>query len=254
MALKILQRSGDRRSEVEQRFLREARIIAKLESDHVVRVLDVNTSNDPPYLAMELLDGETVEALLETRKRLDVLLALRIVAQACRGVADAHALGVIHRDLKPSNLVLARTTDGALRVKVIDFGISKPILREIDDASLTATGEVVGSPVYMAPEQLRSGGPADPRSDIWALGTILYELVTGVAPFDDPSIGKTLQRILAEEPKAMSALVPDVPASVAALVAACLSKDVVRRPQTAQALLEELEELEAMNVPGALPA
>jgi serine/threonine-protein kinase len=249
VALKVLQGSKDRRSDQTRRFLREARIIAQLRSDHVVSVLDVDTTSEPPYLAMELLEGQTVANLLAAHGRLSVELALRIIAQVSRGVADAHALGVMHRDLKPSNLIVARAADGGQRVKVIDFGISKPILRNSADPELTSTGEILGSPRYMSPEQVRAGGRIDARSDIWAIGAILYELIAGVSPFDAPTVADTLARIVRDTPTPLREHVPDVPERVASVVALCLSKDPALRPPDVRTLLDEIE---SMTPPGPL--
>jgi hypothetical protein len=249
VALKVLQRSSDRRSEHARRFLREARIIAKLRSDHVVSVLDVDTASEPPYLAMELLEGQTVAALLAAHGRFAPDVALRIVAQACRGVADAHALGVMHRDLKPSNLIVARAADGGQRVKVIDFGISKPILGSSTQPELTSTGEILGSPRYMSPEQVRAGGTIDARSDIWALGAILYELIAGVSPFNAPTVADTLARIVRDTPMPLRECAPEASGRVASIVALCLSKDPALRPPDVRTLLDELE---AVTPPGPL--
>ena len=241
VALKVLRASEDRRSQHTQRFLREARVIAQLRSDHVVNVLDVDTESDPPYLAMELLEGHTVAELLEARGRLPVDVALRIVVQACRGVADAHALGVMHRDLKPSNLIVTRAADGRQRVKVIDFGISKPFLPNATEPALTSTGQILGSPRYMSPEQVRAGAAIDARADIWALGAILYELIAGVSPFEAPTVADTLARIVRDRPAPLRDHAPDVPARVASVIFLCLSKDPLLRPPDVRALLEELE-------------
>jgi serine/threonine-protein kinase len=249
VALKLLRSSEERLGERAQRFLREARIIARLRSDHVVGVLDVDVNASPPYLVMELLEGSTVAQLLAARGSFDPGVATRMIAQACRGVADAHALGVVHRDLKPSNLFVERDANGSQRVKVIDFGVSKCLLEQVDQPELTSSGQILGSPRYMCPEQVRSGNDLDARVDIWALGTILYELIAGVSPFDAPTTADTLARIVRDPPTPLRAYRPDVPERVAALVALCLSKDRTLRPPSALALLQELE---AMTPPGPL--
>ena len=252
VALKLLRASERRRDEHTRRFLREARTLAQLRSEYVVSVLDVNADGSPPYLAMELLEGSTVSDLLTNRGRLPTDVALRILVQACRGVADAHALGIIHRDLKPSNLFVVRAADGSGRVKVIDFGIAKPLFGDSGDGEqpdLTASGQILGSPRYMSPEQLRTGSRVDARSDIWALGAILYELLAGVSPFEAPTVADTLARIVRDQPRPLRQCAPDVPERVASIVALCLSKDPALRPTNIQVLLQELE---AMARPGVL--
>jgi len=243
VALKVLRNEEGRRRQDAMRFLREARIIARLKSEHVVTVLDVEAEADPPYLAMELLEGDTVAQLLSAHGRFTPDVALRIVAQACRGVADAHALGVMHRDLKPSNLIVTRAPNGLRRVKVIDFGISKPIVDDPSHVELTSTGQIIGSPRYMSPEQVRGGEEVDGRTDIWALGAILYELIAGVAPFEAPTVADTLARIVRDTPSPLGNYAPDVPPRAASLVSLCLSKDPALRPPDVRALLEELEAL-----------
>jgi serine/threonine-protein kinase len=249
VALKLLRSSEERLGERAQRFLREARIIARLRSDHVVGVLDVDVNASPPYLVMELLEGSTVAQLLAARGKFDPSVATRMIAQACRGVVDAHALGVVHRDLKPSNLFVERDANGSQRVKVIDFGVSKCLLEQVDQPELTSSGQILGSPRYMCPEQVRSGNDLDARVDIWALGAILYELIAGVSPFEAPTTADTLARIVRDPPTPLRAYRPDVPERVAALVALCLSKDRALRPPSALALLQELE---AITPPGPL--
>jgi tRNA A-37 threonylcarbamoyl transferase component Bud32 len=238
IALKVLRRPNNAREAA--RFVREARTIARLRSEHVVRVLDVDASADPPFLAMELLEGCDVAQLLRAHGRLSVDVALKIVIEACRGVAEAHAVGVVHRDLKPSNLLLATLPDGSQCVKVIDFGISKLLTQDGAAIDLTTSGQILGSPRYMSPEQVR-GGKVDARSDVWALGAILYELSAGVAPFDGATVADTLARIVADTPAPLRTLVPEVPERLASILSMCLEKDVALRPPSVRALLDELE-------------
>ncbi len=247
VALKLLRRVEHEQSADTARFLREARIIAQLQSDYVVRVFDVDIESEPPYLAMELLEGHTIATLLAERGRLSVEVALQVMGQACRGVADAHPFGVLHRDLKPSNLFVARAPDGTPRVKVIDFGISRPLAGDL--ATLTARGQVVGSPRYMAPEQLEVDGVVDERSDIWSLGVTLYEVLAGVSPFEAPTVLETFSRIARDRPVPLQARVPAVPGRLASLVELCLAKHPALRPPTVRALLEELD---ALMPPGPL--
>jgi tetratricopeptide (TPR) repeat protein len=161
--------------------------------------------------------------------------------EACRGVAAAHAAGVVHRDLKPSNLFIEVVRAGVQRVKVIDFGISRTFEGHDGEPEITGRGRLVGSPRYMAPEQLRSGATLDPRSDVWALGAILYELIAGVSPFGAATVADTIARILGDAPAPLRSKAPAASERVASIVDLCLSKDLVLRPSNAQALLEELE-------------
>ncbi len=177
------------------RFQREARAAVKIRSEHIARVLDVSrTDAGLPFIVMEYLEGQDLGALLEKVQRLDASVAVGYVLQACEALAEAHALGIVHRDLKPENLFLTNHADGTEYVKVMDFGISKMANAGPDSLSLTRTGGgVMGSPLYMAPEQMRSAKDADPRTDIWALGAILHEFIVGEPPF----IAASIQEIVA---------------------------------------------------------
>ena len=189
LAIKVL-RLEDKSEEqgAVARFVREARAAARIESDHVVRVTDVAALPDgTPYMVMEYLEGEDLRELLRRRRQLPIDEAVGYVLQACEGLAEAHAAGVIHRDLKPSNLFLALKPNRTTVLKVLDFGISKVVPRQ-GEVAITTTSSLMGSPLYMAPEQMRSSKDVDVRADIWSLGVILYELLAGVAPFEGESV------------------------------------------------------------------
>ena len=208
-----------------ERFLREARATARLKGEHVARVFDVGRLEDgTPYMVMEYLEGGDLRKLVQMRGPLPVEEAVLYVLQACDAIAEAHALGIIHRDLKPSNLLLIRRPNGSPCVKVIDFGISK--MMTPGAAELTSTGAMLGSPQYMPPEQILHFNRADARSDVWALGVVLYQLVTGRLPFDSP--GSTLS----EQPALPSAHRPDLPAWIDAVAVRCLEKTTERRFQS----------------------
>jgi serine/threonine-protein kinase len=163
-----------------ERFHREARAICRMRGPHVAHVMDVDADTEGrPYMVMELLRGRDLEAELQARGALPIAEAVDWVLQACAAIAEAHAEGIVHRDLKPSNLFLAEEA-GARVVKVLDFGISK-VAR--DEPSVTVTAMTLGTPLYMSPEQVRSARDVDVRTDIWSLGVILYELLTGSPPF-----------------------------------------------------------------------
>ena len=166
----------------DERFSREARAAARLKSEHAAKVHDVGAlDNGTPYMVMEYLEGNDLHALLSAEGALPIDLAVGYVMQACEAIGEAHAHGIVHRDLKPHNLFLTTGVGGRPKIKVLDFGISKT---QDDETTLTRSSDIIGTPVYMAPEQLRSSKDVDARADIWALGAMLYELVTGRLPFE----------------------------------------------------------------------
>src|SRR6185436_6098030 len=170
VAMKLLLPEVIRHKDSVQRFLNEARAVARIENEHVAQVLDVGQlENGLPFMVLEYLDGIDLACLLETRGPLPIHEVADHLLETIDAVARAHQLGIIHRDLKPANLFLARRTDGTARIKVLDFGISKAI-GGVTSGSLTKTSSMVGSPMYMAPEQLRDSKSVDHRCDIWALG------------------------------------------------------------------------------------
>ena len=198
VALKVLSQEHVRNREATARFLQEARASVRLTSDHVVKIYDIGTlPDDVPYMVMEILRGADLAAVLESEGTLAVSDAVGFVVQACEAVGEAHLRGIVHRDLKPANLFLSRQVDGTSRIKVLDFGISKLTLpSDTPAASLTHTSWMLGSPVYMSPEQLRSARDVDCRADIWALGTILFELIVGKPPFLADSVPELSAKIL----------------------------------------------------------
>jgi eukaryotic-like serine/threonine-protein kinase len=236
VAIKVLRRSFAESPDAVSRFLREARTAVNLQSANVVRVMDVGTLEDGlPYMVMEHLTGTDLGELLDQRKALPVEEAVDYVLQGMEAIAEAHTLGLVHRDLKPANLFLATRPDGSGLVKVLDFGISKATDAGGDGASdprLTATSAIMGSPMYMSPEQLRSSKNVDLRTDIWALGVVLYELVSGRYPFEDETVTGLCARIAADPPVPLREHRADVPPAFEAVVMRCLSKPAKDRPQT----------------------
>jgi eukaryotic-like serine/threonine-protein kinase len=215
-----------------QRFLREARAQFQIKSDHVVRVLDVGTAESgDAYIAMELLEGESLADVCEATPRMPWETACELVCQACEALESAHQLGIVHRDVKPANLMVCEAAGGFSRVKLLDFGIAQ-IARAEALSRLTMTETVIGTPLYMAPEQMRSARATDPRSDIWSVGVVLYRLLTGSLPF----VGESLADLVYLQHHALPARVDsivEVPAEIADAVARCLAVTPADRPASA---------------------
>jgi serine/threonine protein kinase len=214
------------------RFAREARAAVRIKSEHVARVSDVGTlESGAPYMVMEYLEGTDLASYLRARKRLSVDKALHFVLQACQAIAEAHLLGIVHRDLKPANLFLTRGADGSDVVKVLDFGISKNIDPNASHGtgSMTTAAGALGSPTYMSPEQLTEAGEVDERTDIWALGVILFELLVGVPPFRADNLPKLFLAILHQKPPSPALLRPELPAPLVTTILRCLEKNRAKR-------------------------
>jgi serine/threonine-protein kinase len=232
VALKFLLPQAVSNPDAVARFLREARAAVKIKSEHVARVSDVAMlENGVPYMVMEHLDGIDLSGWLKQRGPLPVELAVEFVLQTCVAVADAHALGIVHRDLKPSNLFCVRRSDGQLSIKVLDFGISKltDLTGRGPAAAITATSALIGSPFYMSPEQMRSSRDVDLRTDIWALGVILCELVTGRPAFTGDTVTELAIKVANDPPPSLRTLRPDASEGLEAVVFKCLEKDRSQR-------------------------
>lgn len=216
-------------SEIVQRFDREARAAATLRSRHVVRVTDVEqTPEGVPYMVMEMLDGFDLESERERRGALPYAEAVDYVLQACSALAEAHDAGIVHRDLKPANLFLAKEDTDRAIVKILDFGISKFMNGE--DAKLTSAGAIMGTALYMSPEQIRGDASIDARSDIWSLGVILYELIGGKAPWMGTAT-RVAAGIASEAAPDLRGLCP-IPEPLAHAIHSMLEKSPSQRPQT----------------------
>jgi serine/threonine protein kinase len=244
VAIKMLHAQASGHEEAVERFLREARAAASLTSDHVVRVYDVGIHESGlPFMVMELLEGIDLGELLERRGAIPVGDTVRWVLQAASAVAEAHEAGIVHRDLKPSNLFLVRatTTNRTSKVKVVDFGISKRgNMPEGSVQTLTGPRAVMGSPSYMSPEQVRSTKSVDARTDVWSLGVIMYELLTGRTAFDGESLGDVFAKIREEPLPPIRSVVPAVPASLDSVVSRCLQRDREHRFKDAAELADAL--------------
>jgi serine/threonine-protein kinase len=248
VAIKFLQPDALRDPVVVTRFLREAKAAAKIRSEHVARVFDVGTlENGAPFLVMEYLEGSDLAATVTQRGPLPVAVAVDYVLQACEALAEAHAAGIIHRDLKPANLFVTARADGSHVVKVIDFGISKVATGADAGMDITKTAEMRGSLIFMPPEQMSRPRDVDPRSDIWALGVSLYNLLTGTYPFRAETVPHLCALILNEEPTPLRAYRPEVPAALEAAIFQCLRKNPAQR-------FENVAKLAAVLVEFGTPA
>ncbi|MEY2934742.1 MAG: hypothetical protein RL033_5491 [Pseudomonadota bacterium] len=224
VAIKFLLDDAADNTELSERFLREARAAVKIRSEHVVRVSDVGRlPSGAPYLVMEYLEGEDLAQRLE-RGPVPLADAVDYVIQCCEAMHVAHRSGIVHRDLKPANLFLTQRPDGSPLIKVLDFGISKVSGGEAAQLSLTRTQAMMGSPLYMSPEQMRSSKDVAASTDIWALGVILHELIAGDVPFTGSSVTEVLVKVMTEAPPHLRSLLPDVPEGLEAVVLRCLAK------------------------------
>ena len=244
VAIKFLLPEALYNGEAVARFIREARAAVRIKSEHVARVSDVGTlENGSPYMVMEYLEGTDLSDLVQKQGAMSVDDAVESMLQACEAIAEAHALHIVHRDLKPANLFMIRRTDGTPSVKVLDFGISKisgpP--GTASDLGMTKTTAVMGSPLYMSPEQMASSRDVDQRTDIWALGVILYELISGRMPFNADTMPQLCAMILQQSPPPLRSIRAEVPEGLAQVIARCMEKDRTQRYTTvadlAQALL-----------------
>ncbi|HKQ67784.1 MAG TPA: serine/threonine-protein kinase, partial [Polyangiaceae bacterium] len=250
VALKFLLPEMLENREVAARFLREAQAAVRIQSEHVVRVLDVGTlETGAPYIVMEYLEGSDLSHVLRDRGPLPVAEAVDCIVQACHAVSEGHRLGIVHRDLKPANMFLTTRTDGSSLVKVLDFGIAKAKLGVItgQEASQTVAHSMMGSPAYMSPEQIQDASTVDARTDVWAIGVSLYELLTGEGPFRGSTVHEFLWAIMTSQPPSLRTKRPDIPAELDAVVERCLKKAPGER-------IQSVAELAAALAPFAPPA
>ncbi|MCE7892228.1 MAG: serine/threonine protein kinase, partial [Sorangiineae bacterium PRO1] len=240
VAVKFLHPDAVENEEVAQRFVREARAAVKIKSEHVARIIDVGRmDNGSPYMVMEYLAGHDLSEEKHAAE-LGIEDAIDYVIQACDAMAEAHAAGIVHRDLKPANLFLTERADGMGLVKVLDFGISKMTQPDPASLSLTKTATAMGSPLYMSPEQMRSAKTVDHRTDIWSLGVILFELLAKTTPFTGTSLPELCAAILADSPRNLRELRPEVSEELEKVVLKCLERDPARRYQNVAELASAL--------------
>lgn len=237
VAVKILHTDLLSRGRTRQRFLAEARALARIDSDYVVRVIDYGTMDDGrPFTVMELLRGVDMRALLTYEHRVSIARGVRLVQDACRGLAAAHTAGFIHRDLKPENLFVARHPDGSERCKVIDFGVA----REVNASPVTTEGTLVGTVRYMTPEQVR-GGKVSVRVDVYALGAILYELIVGKPMVQGQNDNIILFRICNEAAPCLIDELPLAPPDLESVLACAVDRDPSKRFASTTDLANALE-------------
>jgi serine/threonine-protein kinase len=253
VAVKVMLREVASDPTALERFLTEARICGTIRHPGIVDVLDVGSTEDgSPFLVMELLDGEALDTILHrcgTLRPLDILPVVRDVA---RTLALAHERGVIHRDIKPGNIFLHRLPNGDIVAKVLDFGISKVTLKKANPATMTQEGTVVGSPAYMSPEQAAGRLELDPRSDVYGLGVILYESLSGRLPFQTENYNALIIDIAVREPPPLATVSARLPKPVLELVKATMMHDRDQRIPAAVALAERIEA--TLAALGASPA
>ncbi|HEY7158804.1 MAG TPA: transporter substrate-binding protein [Gemmataceae bacterium] len=260
VALKVLKPELAANVSFRERFLQEARAVAALPDEYIITIYQVDVANDVPFLAMKFLHGESLEQRLMHEDRLPLNDVLRIGREIALGLSAAHERGLIHRDIKPANLWLetpppdqsggsgARLScEYVCRVKILDFGLARPIN---DPRRLTATGLIVGTPSYLAPEQAR-GQPLDHRCDLFSLGCVLYRMVSSILPFDGPDTLAQLTALATADPKSIEELAPDVPGGLRDLIHQLLKREPAERPATARAVAETLRALEKDNAPTA---
>jgi serine/threonine protein kinase len=245
VALKVMRPSLAASAEFHRRFLREARLAAAIDHEHIVTVYQAGEDRGVPFLAMKLLQGQTLEDRLKRAGgRLPLPEALRIGREIAEGLAAAHAHGLVHRDVKPANVWLEA---GRGRVKIVDFGLARGAG---PDAQFTQAGAVIGTPAYMAPEQAGSAD-VDSRCDLFSLGAVLYRAATGELPFGGRDTLSVLHALATKTPTPPHRLNPDLPRAFSGLVMRLLSKDPADRPQTAREVVEEIEALERGGGAGA---
>ncbi len=238
-ALKLMRTSAVRDADSVERFVREARAAVRLKGEHCVHVVDVGKLDDgAPYIVMELLVGRDLAALVAYEGARSATEAVDYILQACEGIAEAHALGIVHRDVKPQNLFVIKGVDGRPLVKVLDFGLAKTLAASKEMRALTQTTAVMGSPQYMSPEQMRASREVDARTDLWSLGVCLYELLVGKPPFDGMTVPELCSMVLKEPPTPMPS---GIPRGLIKIVMRCLEKEPAKRYASVAELADALD-------------
>ncbi len=248
-ALKVIMGQFSKDEGLVARFHREARAAGQIETQHITQVLDTgfDQESELPFMVMEYLEGEDVQHLLKRLGPINPDLALRIVAQSCLGLQKAHDKNVVHRDIKPANLFLAKRDAGEIIIKLLDFGIAKIKMeqsQETESAGLTKTGNMLGSPLYMSPEQARGARGIDHRTDIWSLGVVLYQALCGKTPFQHLSaLGELIISICSSHPQPLQERAPWVSAEIAAIAHKAMRHDPDQRYQSAMEMFQDIRAL-----------
>ncbi len=238
-AIKFLREDIESDMQPNARFLREAKLATRLKSPHTCRVVTIGEWELGPYIVMELLEGRSLNTILERGRRLGITQATRIAYEMCVALTEAHELGIVHRDVKPGNVFLAKSPIALVTTKVLDFGVAKipsSVVTRHGERSLTDASTLLGTPSYVAPEQLLNSKLVDARADIWAVGVMLYEMLAGQLPFSSPLVPKLLVMIAREDPTPLATLVPELPQALVQVVHRCLLKDPTLRYADAGAL------------------
>ena len=248
VAIKIVHTLFAQDKDIVERFKREARSASAVESEHIIQVFDAGHNPEVGFfMVMELLKGEDLAKLLHRQKALDPVFAAGLVTQAAHALEKAHAAGVVHRDLKPANIFLAERDDGSSRVKLVDFGIAKLVRDARERAErgvITRRGTAVGTPLYMSPEQAQGLETVDQRTDIYALGVVLFEAIAGTTPLPErPTYEQMILQLMTTPPARLSAHVPDVPPALDDLVAGMLERDPDARIPEMRTVRLRLEEI-----------
>src|SRR6185312_7805314 len=235
IAVKLLGPEAMAKPHLRRRFAREARITSRIRSAHVAQVIaDGATSAGVPFVAMELLEGESLAAHLAHVGRCSLITAGAVMEQVCRALSSAHVVGLVHRDVKPANIFLTQQPNGELFVRLLDFGLAKELL--FGASGLRQTGELLGTVDYISPEQLCSPESVSPTADIWSLGVVLYEMLTGRRPFEEDTFPLLALRIAEGTFLPPSRACPDLPPAVDVVIARALSTDPKHRYATAAEL------------------
>jgi len=238
VAVKFMSPEVAQKPNLVARFTREAQAAAQIKSTHVVRILDHGITPDGvPYIAMELLDGESLQKLLKREGHLAPALASQIIAQTCKALSRAHQMGIVHRDVKPANIFLL-DEEGEVFVKLLDFGVAK---QQDADFSVTRTNEKVGTPFYMCPEQLISAKHVDFRADIWSIGIVAYHAIIGQVPFKASSFGDLCLTVARGVFTLPSQARPDLPPALDGWFLRALAKKPEQRFESARQAADELE-------------
>jgi serine/threonine protein kinase len=237
VAIKILLEHMAENAETVSRFLREAQASSRLRSEHIAKVTDVGTLEGDakvPYMVMEYLEGNDLNQILRHHGPQLPQVVCDLILQACEGIAEAHAQGIVHRDIKPSNFFITRRSDGSMLLKILDFGISKT---PVNITELTGTQTVIGTPTYMSPEQMKSGKAADQRSDIWSMGIVMYQMLAGRPPFSGESYAELVIKVSSEPPTPMHVQLPH---GLGEVILRCLEKNPTMRHQNVAELARSI--------------